>query len=276
MNFYKPNPVILSHLDRSIFLNYLHDSLIFYKISLVINKYLIPKCYIFSETKYVEYKLDNNKVSNVIMYDINSKNLNGYNNNKVDAYLTFYDKPYIPSYLFYKNQYSYYSVKEEKLIVHLIKNKFPNIWKMDINNLMNKNPNSLQINLQNLLISLDKSGEYKFNIRVKLINDTTKEDQLIYISPPINKEITNTSTLSNIVFNNFKFDIIYNINILNSIKILLFINDTNVGSFESPISTFIQNLNNTTITPIKITNETDLLKLFSTNKINPILNFSLQ
>ena len=68
-----------------------------YKISFIINKYLIPKCYIFSDIKYAQYSLNINKVSQVTMYDINRENLNGYNSNKVDAYITFYDKPYIPS-----------------------------------------------------------------------------------------------------------------------------------------------------------------------------------
>lgn len=241
----------------------------FYK--LIMNNY-IPKCYIFHNDKFVEYSLDTNNIIDVSIHNINKKTIKDYSYSEVDAMISFYDSKDSDTIIFIKNKYFKYLQTDNISQYFLIKQKYKNIWDINVINLKSENNKIYCINvnkIKKLMLSENDTNSWEIEIKIfKKNNDSEKLLNNIQLTHNSKKNNNKIITLHDLDISSNKTYIHYNTQNNPKIIFRLFINNNLVAVYDEFLKKFNMDiiLDQHENIPLKLINEDEWKDIFNTTK----------
>ena len=196
INFYKLNPKYLDsnieaakikqNLMKKMFCDPTVNSKnnIISKMYKLLCPYYIPPCNLYYKNKFITYSLTTNGISQSNIHTINNKTIPHYNYSEVGTVISFHDSSLLRSIIFYKNIYFINSINNKIPIYKKIYNDYPNIWKINLNNLGKSSKNIIKFKmtqLNNFELPLDSLSMYNIQIKIYEKQESLPENLLHYL-----------------------------------------------------------------------------------------------
>ena len=138
--------------------------------------YYIPKCYIFSNNKIIEYSFSTSNIVSNTENKLTPTIFYNYPFTQIDSIVHFYDSKIPSGIVFNKNKYFRYIQNSSEIESNLIKLIYPKLWKINLNYLNSFNKKMYSITLASLnklqLPSGPQNTKWFIKIKIYFIKNT--------------------------------------------------------------------------------------------------------
>lgn len=194
INFYKLNPELLdknnekSKTKLKIMKKILCNSDvrsrndIISKMYKLLCSYYIPPCNIYYNNQFINYSLTTDGISNTSIFEINNRTIPDYNYSEVGSVISFYDSSTLKYIIFHKDNYFINNTSSKKPVYKKISMDYPNIWKIQTNNLGKISNNIITFKFTQLnKLELPEEKLSNYNIQIKLYEkNASSEEKLLH------------------------------------------------------------------------------------------------